>query len=809
MSALTIYIIQSAHTDIGYTHPQEQMARMYLDHYDRVLDLCQRTANKPASERFKWTCETFWQVENYIKNRPERLEKFLGFVRSGQIEITASYLHFTDMIDADAYRQSIRLAVDFCQKHNLPLQTAMHCDINGWGWSVADILAENNIPYFCSQIHIDNATDPLGKRGSVHYHWTVESDYIRSDAPIRVPQGFWWVGPNNGRVLHWLNEHYLLGNVLGISSPKPFGTDKTQYFYETDHLNSGDLYDIAQHELPRYVDRVREAGYTHNVMLLSTGGYYIDNSRPDDRWLEVIAKWNAEHDNIHLRTATLSEWFEALNNVDTTAFPSYHVAWPDHWAHGLGSSTAQVAQARRTQRRREDVKSLVASSGSAVAREFLAQSQRQEWTSLEHTFGAWSTSQRPEAAANQFQQMAKDITFHRAELYLDEAVGTALRSHEVFDKVSGDQAALVIPNRETSKHLVNFDAGDHDIDPQKHVLTDEANNSYPLQYDNDRTRQFVASLPIAQQDTPLFFLVESPAKTPSEDNDPRTEIGLSNDFWTIEIDPTTGGLKQLEEKSQSHNWADTAHAQSFGQVIREQVIHPLKHHAAGNLARLIALGSASEEAHQLMGDSPIFERHMATFKPEIHRESGPVFDSLMVEGEANQSGRLNMTWRLYHQLPVVELVINWYKTWSDLPEAAYVAFPFAVSDARLELETAGGFFEPGSHDENGQLPGTSSSFYTIQRAARMTDNDRKLLWLPLDAPLVMANETNYNRWEIDPWSWNGLLASMPVNHYWHTNFPMSQQGYLRLRYRLVNPALFADTETAIQSALPLDAFGWV
>ncbi len=189
MSSLTIYVIQSAHTDIGYTHPQEQIARMYVDHYDRVLDLCRSTENDPESERFKWTCETFWQVENYLLNRPDRLDEFLHFVRSGQIEISASYLHFTDLIDTDAYRKSIQIAVEFCQKHNLPLQTAMHCDINGWPWSVADVLAESNIPYFCSQVHIDNATDPLGQRGSVHYHWTLENPYIRSDAPIRVPQG--------------------------------------------------------------------------------------------------------------------------------------------------------------------------------------------------------------------------------------------------------------------------------------------------------------------------------------------------------------------------------------------------------------------------------------------------------------------------------------------------------------------------------------------------------------------------------------------------------------------------------------------
>ena len=79
------------------------------------------------------------------------------------------------------------------------------------------------------------------------------------------------------------------------------------------------------------------------------------------------------------------------------------------------------------------------------------------------------------------------------------------------------------------------------------------------------------------------------------------------------------------------------------------------------------------------------------------------------------------------------------------------------------------------------------------------------------APLVMTNDIDYNRWETEPWTWNGFLASMPVNHYWHTNFPTSQRGHLRLRYRIVSPASLQDLagdETLIQLAQPVEAFGW-
>jgi hypothetical protein len=147
-------------------------------------------------------------------------------------------------------------------------------------------------------------------------------------------------------------------------------------------------------------------------------------------------------------------------------------------------------------------------------------------------------------------------------------------------------------------------------------------------------------------------------------------------------------------------------------------------------------------------------------------------------------------------------VIDWDKPWSDLPEAAYIAFPFAAKD--LQLETGGGFFTPGAHGAGGQLPGTVSSYYTMQRAARIGADGASLLWLPLDAPLIMTQAIDWSRWETDPYAWNGFLASMPVNHYWHTNFPTSQRGPIRLRYRLAPGA----GEAAIRAALPVEAFGW-
>ncbi len=812
---LTIFLTQSAHTDIGYTHPQEQIGLLYLDHYDKVLDLCQRTESAPETQRFKWTCETAWQVRNYLTAHPQRTEEFLHYVKNGQIEVTAAYLHFTDLIDADAYARSLDWAVNFCREHDLPLRCAMHADINGWAWALPDLLAERGIPYFGSAVHIDSATDPLGQRGSVHYHWLVDPNlaaWLRPDTPVRIPQPFWWQGPQGHRVLHWLGEHYHLGNFLGLSGKYNFPQYKTRRYGAADRMTADELYATAKVLLSKYVERLRRDGYALDILHIYTSGLFIDNSAPDGRWCDIVARWNADHDDVKLRTATLSEWFETLANHDSSTWPVRQVAWPDHWAHGLGTMTRRIAQARRTQRRRPGVMALVKQSNSAEAASFLDTALDQERLSLEHTFSAWMTTAIPHDPYNEYLSTAKGLYFHRAELYLSEAAGSALQtlfpeaaeSPRLFVEVPSQQAA-------NTRYSVHFDSSDQILDPAAQVLVDSEGHHFPFQRESmaKARPEFVAALPLSARRLNSFRVVPASSHTAESASPPPTpSTVLESAAWRLRIDPETGTLTSLMDLTNGKEWIDSGRSYGFGQLVHERVVHPRGRDAVGNMARMIALDVASDELRRYLDAEPVFERQVPTFE-NLGRVSGTVFDALTVEGTLTNYGSVRATWRVYHDLPLVEFVLDWEKSWCDLPEAAYVVFPFAGPFGQVQLETAGGFFTPGYHGEGGQLAGTASSYYTIQRAAHITASPGvELLWLPLDAPLAMTNDIHFNYWEPAPYSWNGFLASMPVNHYWHTNFPTSQRGYLRSRYRFINALGFVDREAAIQASLSVEALGW-
>ncbi len=52
----TVFLVQHAHTDIGYTRPQTEILPEHLRFIDFALDFCDLTDHYPDDARFRWTC---------------------------------------------------------------------------------------------------------------------------------------------------------------------------------------------------------------------------------------------------------------------------------------------------------------------------------------------------------------------------------------------------------------------------------------------------------------------------------------------------------------------------------------------------------------------------------------------------------------------------------------------------------------------------------------------------------------------------------------------------------------------------------
>ena len=76
----TVYIVHHSHTDIGYTDLQERVIQSQANYIRTVLDIMSR----PENAAFRWNCETWFCVEEFLKTASEAdKERLFSLMREG------------------------------------------------------------------------------------------------------------------------------------------------------------------------------------------------------------------------------------------------------------------------------------------------------------------------------------------------------------------------------------------------------------------------------------------------------------------------------------------------------------------------------------------------------------------------------------------------------------------------------------------------------------------------------------------------------------------------------------------------------
>lgn len=99
-SIKTVYVVHHSHTDIGYTDLQERVIAIQVNYIKTVLSMMRQ----PEYADFRWNCETLYCVEEFWKQASEEdRADFARFVKEGKIGISANYLNFNDLVNADVF----------------------------------------------------------------------------------------------------------------------------------------------------------------------------------------------------------------------------------------------------------------------------------------------------------------------------------------------------------------------------------------------------------------------------------------------------------------------------------------------------------------------------------------------------------------------------------------------------------------------------------------------------------------------------------------------------------------------------------
>ncbi len=731
----TIYLVEHTHTDIGYTRPQTEILPEHLRYIDYALDYCDQTDDYPDNAKFRWTCEASWPVREYLKSRPKKqIERLVKRVKEGRIEVTGMFFNYGEIVDETNLAAQLQ-PISVFKNIGIEVKTLMQNDVNGIGWSLVDYAENTSIKYVI-----------MGQHGH------------RARIPFDKPTAFWWESPSGKRLLAYRSEHYMHGNVLG--------------------LTSGNM-STFKNGLANYLGELDKKGYPFSETAFQFSGSITDNAPPTTVACEIVKQWDENYEWPKIKLAVASEFMEYLEDKHSYELPVYRVAWPDWWADGFGSAMRETQAVRVTQ---EDMTanmgllSMAKLLGATLPDNIQDDIKTVQDAILfydEHTFGADESISAP-FSENSMVQWAEKSSYAwdavmKSRMLKEKAMGfiqpfiqkTDVPTLVVFNTLNWNRTGLVnvfidheiIP---VGKDFRIIDGDNHEIKAQ--FVKSQGGGTYWSLWVEDVPSFGYKTYRIELSDKNKKLPLESPAVN---------EFG--NAYYHIKFDSINGDILSIYDKELQLELTDTKDSIKTGQFIYEQLEnrHQLERYTSSKVDTVYSPLIGSREMLQ--------DVHF------LSMNSGPIWKSIFINGKipvcSDDSG-VNIEIRLYHNDKRIEFYYSMIKMPVTTPESVYIAFPFYLDGAKLIYDAQGGMVEPGIN----QLEGTASDWNTIQHFASVKNDKTQIVFGSIDVPLVQFGAINTGRFYYEHQPETNYIFSWVLNNYWTTNFKASQEGELKWSY---------------------------
>ena len=726
----TIYLVQHAHTDIGYTRPQTEILPEHLRYIDYALDYCDQTDTLPEEARFRWTCETSWALSEYLSSRPRaQIERLKKRVAEGRIELTGLFLNSSDLSDEATIALYLQPVKQF-RDAGIPVTAAMQDDINGIPWCLVDYL------------------DGCG----IHYLSMGQND-SRALRPFNRPTTFWWQSPSGKRILVNRPEHYMWGNSLGIlTNTGTFGRALFQ------HLSD-----------------IMKKGYPFDHYAIQFSGYLTDNSPPSTTACKLVEQWNKKYVWPKLRLATISDFGKYMAKVHSEEIQTCRGAWPDWWMDGFGSACMETAYTRKAH---ED---FIANQGMMAMAVIMHISIPDHLINLsreisidlafydEHTFGAAESISDPKIENSVVQWNEK------AAYTWDAVKKNGILKEEIMGLIQDNVQRINLPTITVFNTLSWPRSGmvrvfiDHQVLPvgKSFTILDNNGRSVPLQQLESREEGTYWAL--YARDVPSMgyasYKIIAGTESRSETKIPFSGM-LENEFYRLHINTEKGSLESLYDKQLGLELVDVNAPYQPGQFIYERL---------GKNRHQLEVLKLDEATRAVLQDVHVSQDII----------DGPVWQSITLYGSAPECAEkdgITCEIRLYKTGKKIEFLYSLKKLPVTDPEGGYVAFPFQLENGHLVFEVQGGSVRPGKD----QLEGSASDWNGIQNFVAVKNDNSQLVIVSPEIPLVQLGALNLGKFSRIAKPESNSIYSWVFNNYWTTNFRAYQDGELKWTYKLTS-----------------------
>ena len=727
-----LYICPKIHNDLGYSDLQPQVDEVDVRNTDTVLNLL---AKYPF---YKFNFDTAWAVENYLNNRPrEDQERLLDQLRQGRAGVNAFYFHLlTGLCSGEELYRSLYFAYRLHKAHGTHFDSASFSDAPTHTWFLPSLLTEVGIRGFALASNQNRA--PI--------MWSTR---LNETSP------FYWEGMSGERVMMWQSRAYAQLSLLArVYSDFPLFS-----------------YEYMQAAVPQFLLRYMRADYPVDAVMIY--GAYSDNAEMPEKGDEadLIARWNQEYAFPKLIVATDADYFAYIEKHFADRLPVYRGDAGAYWEDGAGSTARATTLNQHTKQILPEAETVASFAALLNARNLYPVGKfRAAWKDVlfydEHTWGAHVSIRQPDREFVTRQWEIKEGYAKRADFNTRSLLTHSL--YQLAQDVRLPSNSIVAinlqPRARTGPLEVEIDHDDCLVDAAD---SEPVKLDIIVEKDGWRKVRFIAEGVPAMGYKAYAVRHLDPRPDLSPSSHAVSGATLENQYYRLEIDTRTGGLRSLYDKSAGKELVDRSAPYTLNQYL----------YVSGGAGTLLIDNIYGRRPPDLTIDSPTSARIVENVRTSLGQR-------LTVEMRAQSTPAIRSEYRLYEGLKRVEIINTLHKEEVRDHEAVYFAFPFATQKPGFEYQIQNGWVRPNED----QLPGACREWFATQNLVHIKDGPFSIVWATPDAPLMTLTDINRGKWLKHLEIKNGHVFSYLMNNYWWTNYKAGQGGDFSFRYYITSGA---------------------
>ncbi|MDR3723065.1 MAG: polysaccharide lyase family protein [Terracidiphilus sp.] len=298
----TLYVVPSAHLDIGYSDYQSKIAAVQSRTIDEALDLMD------AHKNFRFSLDGEWILEQFMETRSQtQRQRAIDAIQAHKLFVPAQYANLlTGISSGEALIRSLYPSANFSRAHGSPFDAANLTDVPSYTWSYASILAAAGVDHLAGGTN--NYRAPVLLKGKLH-----------EQSP------FWWEGPDGARILLWYSRLYQQVEFLFGRPP---------------------VLEAGVETLPLFLENYSGKSYRAKSAILY--GTQVENTDLAPAQAELAGDWNRRYAFPQLKYAGFREAMDAVR-AEAGELPVVRGDGGPYWEDGAGSDAGFTALGRRNE----------------------------------------------------------------------------------------------------------------------------------------------------------------------------------------------------------------------------------------------------------------------------------------------------------------------------------------------------------------------------------------------------------------------------------------------------------------------------